>query len=63
MFVKPRNGLLVPDLRGGFLPEAGAVVVPSQHWARLARAGDLTVQRHPAPQRGSEKKTGKTRKA
>jgi hypothetical protein len=42
MFVKPKNGVMVPDPeRGGYLPDAGRDVPRTQYWLSRLRDGDI----------------------
>lgn len=44
VMVKPRAGLLVPDVdRRDVLPEQGRKVIWSVYWARRLRDGDIEV--------------------
>lgn len=56
MFVKPQNGLTVPDPeRGDALPPEGREVEPTQYWQRRVQEGDVIEITSKA---GSSKKVG-----
>lgn len=51
MFVKPKEGLQVPDPdRGDALPANGREVQLTQYWQRRISDGDVTEAEAPAPE-------------
>jgi hypothetical protein len=43
MYLKPKDGLNVPDpARGDYLPAEGRQVEPTQYWQRRLNDGDVT---------------------